>query len=68
MVSVESTNIEAIGYDPLTLEFHVRFLETGTTYVFHAVEESRYQAFLKAESKGEYLNHEVKTHYEYEKL
>lgn len=52
MVSVESTNVDAIGYDPLTLELYVRFLETGTTYVFHGVEESRYQEFLKAESKG----------------
>jgi len=68
MVSVESANVDAIGYNPLTLELYVQFLKTGSTYVFQPVEESRYQEFLKADSKGEYLSHEVETHYECEKF
>ncbi len=68
MVSVDSTNIEEVSYDPKSLKFHVRFLETGKTYVFYGVEEARYHEFMKAESKGQYLNTDIKTKYRYEEV
>ena len=39
MISVGSTNIESVSYDPSSLKFHVRFAESGKTYVFFGVEE-----------------------------
>ena len=34
---VDSSNVEAIGYDPATQELHVRFLKSGETYVYYNV-------------------------------
>lgn len=68
MIFVDSSNIEAIGYDIATLELHVRFLKSGETYVYYAVEEWRYQEFMQAGSKGIYLNANIKPHYQCAKL
>ncbi len=68
MIFVDSSNIEAIGYDTGTLELHVRFLKSGETYVYYAVEEWRHQEFMQADSKGVYLNVNIKPHYQSAKL
>src|SRR5712664_309031 len=68
MIFVDSKNIEAIGYDIETLELHVRFLKSGETYIYDAVEEWRYQEFQQADSKGQYLNANIKPNYQYAKL
>jgi hypothetical protein len=68
MIFVDSLNIEAIGYDIGTLELHVRFLRSGETYVYYAVEEWRYQELMQADSKGTYLNVNIKPNYQYAKL
>jgi hypothetical protein len=68
MTYVDSSNIEAIGYDVAALELHVRFLKSGETYVYYAVEEWRYQEFMQADSKGKYLNAEIKPNYQCAKL
>jgi hypothetical protein len=68
MSFVDSSNIEAIGYDTGTLELHVRFLRSGETYVYYAIEEWRYQELMQADSKGTYLNVNIKPNYQYAKL
>jgi KTSC domain len=68
MIFVDSSNIEAIGYDIGTLELHVRFLKSGETYVYYAVEEWRFQELMQAGSKGTYLNANIKPHYQCGKL
>ncbi|MDE2465788.1 MAG: KTSC domain-containing protein [Alphaproteobacteria bacterium] len=68
MTYVDSRNIEAIGYDAAALELHVRFLKSGETYVYYAVEEWRFQELMRAGSKGIYLNAEIKPNYQYAKL
>lgn len=68
MIYVDSGNIEAIGYDIAILELHVRFLKSGETYVYYAVEEWRFQELMQADSKGRYLNIEIKPNYQYAKL
>ncbi|MCC7316600.1 hypothetical protein RAS2_18630 [Phycisphaerae bacterium RAS2] len=65
---VDSTNIEAIGFDPSSQELHVRFLKSGETYVYYAVEEWVFQEFLQADSKGTYLNASIKGRYQFGKL
>lgn len=64
MTYVDSSNIEAIGYDAAALELHVRFLKSGETYVYYAVEDWRFQEFMQADSKGKYLNAEIKPNYQ----
>ena len=68
MIFVDSKNIEAIGYDAVSLELHVRFLRSGETYVYYAVEEWRHQELMQADSKGVYLNANIKPNYQFAKL
>lgn len=68
MIFVDSTNVEAIGYDPATQELHVRFVKSGETYAYYAVEEWVFQEFMQTDSKGNYLNTKIKPHYQYGKV
>lgn len=68
MQFVDSSNIEAIGYESNTQELHVRFLKSGETYVYYAVEEFVFQEFMQADSKGTFLNARIKPHYQWGKL
>lgn len=68
MTYVDSSHIEAIGYDVAALELHVTFLKSGETYVYYAVEEWRFQEFMQTDSKGRYLNAAIKPNYQCAKL
>lgn len=68
MIFVDSSNIEAIGYDAGSLELHVRFLKSGEIYVYYGVEEWRYQELMQSNSKGAYLNANIKRNYQYGKI
>ncbi len=68
MIFVDSSNVEAIGYDSATRELHVRFLKSGETYVYYEVEEWVFEDFKRADSKGIFLNANIKGRYEYSKL
>jgi hypothetical protein len=65
---VDSKNVEAIGYDADSAELHVRFLKSGDTYVYYSVDEWVFQEFMQADSKGTYLNTDIKGRYQYAKL
>ena len=65
---VDSSNVEAIGYETNSQELHVRFLKSGETYVYYNVEDWVFHEFLQANSKGSYLNANIKNHYQYAKL
>lgn len=67
MQFVESSNVEAIGYDPGTQELYVRFLKSGLTYIYYGVDEWVFQEFLQADSKGIFLNERIKPSYQYAK-
>ena len=67
MNPVVSSNVEAIGYDPDNRKLHVRF-HSGTTYVYLDVAERVFHEFMEADSKGKYLNANVKGQYQYAKL
>lgn len=64
MEYVDSSNIEAIGYDPDARELWVRFV-SGSTYVYTNVPPATYSDIMRADSKGSYLNREVKSNYDY---
>lgn len=62
---VDSTNIEAIGYDAAVQELHVRFLKSGQTYVYYDVEAWVFEELMQADSKGVYLHMNIKGRYGY---
>lgn len=66
MTYVDSSNIEAIGYDDATQELHVRFL-SGATYIYKGVPRQIFDDLMQAPSKGSFLNREVKGVYQYAK-
>lgn len=68
MQYVDSSNIEAIGYDFETRELHVRFLKSGDTYIYYDVEDWVFSEFLQAGSKGGYLGAQIRGRYQYSKL
>ena len=63
---VDSSNIEAIGYDGTAQELHVRFL-SGATYIYHAVPQEAYDNLMASPSLGSYLNREIKGVFDFTK-
>lgn len=73
LTPVESSQIEAIGHTPnanvLFIKFHPRGTVTeGPVYAYFDFSEEKFQDFLKAESKGRFLNQEIRDKYKYQKL
>ncbi len=61
---VQSSNVEAVGYDVDTMSLHVWFI-SGTQYMYSGVPEEIFHALLTADSVGSMLHREVKGTYEY---
>lgn len=59
MEYVDSSNVEAIGYDPDEREIYVQFL-SGKTYVYGDATPIVYEEFRAADSKGSYVNRVLK--------
>jgi hypothetical protein len=66
MIYVDSSNIEAIGYDDDALELHVQFL-SGGYYVYYDVPRTIFDDLINAPSKGSFLNREIKGVYRFTK-
>jgi len=67
MVFVDSSNIEAIGYDEDAQELHVRFL-SGATDAYLNVPRQVFDDLMYAPSKGSFLNREIKTVFQFVRL
>ena len=65
--TVDSSNIDMIGYDDEAEELHVRF-NSGSEYVYHQVPPAVHEEFLDADSKGKFLSERIKGQYEYKKV
>ena len=65
---VESSSVDAVGYDPTSGKLYVRFLGSGHAYVYYDVPASVYDAFMASASKGRFVNLEIKGAYEYRRL
>lgn len=68
MIFVDSSNIQAIGYEIDSQELHVRFVKSGETYVYYSVDEFVFQEFMQSDSKGTFLNERIKPNYQCGKL
>ena len=67
MQPVESSNIEAIGYDELEQALYVTFHSSGA-YRYTGVSLETYNELMEAPSKGRYLAENIKGRYSYEKI
>lgn len=68
MVRVESSSIDAVGYDSTGRRLVVRFLGSGRTYVYLGVDAATFDELLSAPSKGRYLNSHIKGAFPYHRL
>jgi hypothetical protein len=67
MIFVDSSNVEAIGYDDDAQELHIQFLQGAGYYVYHNVPRQIFDDLMYAPSKGSFLNREVKNVYQFTK-
>mgnify|MGYP002336510248 CR=1 FL=1 len=66
-VSVVSSNLRSVGYDPATAVLEVEF-HGGGVYHYYGVPDSVYQGLMSAASKGGYLADHVKGVYRYRRI
>lgn len=62
LVSVVSSDIAAMGYDPATFEMQIQF-QTGRVYSYPSFPLSMYQALMAAPSKGKFFAQFIKKVY-----
>lgn len=67
MNSIESSQIDSIGYDEETHILYIKF-KNETVYRYFDVDPETYHVLLAAESPGSYFSRNVRTIYTYEKV
>jgi hypothetical protein len=58
LIPVESSMIQAVGYDPKTHILEVVF-NSGQTYCYEGVPPKVYKELMAADSKGQYMRSEI---------
>lgn len=64
---VSSSNVRSIGYDAPSSTLEVEF-SSGSVYEYYSVPENVYSAFMRASSKGSYLNDHIKSRYRFRQI
>ena len=68
MINVESSNLQAVGYDETKRILYIEFKHSGT-YKYFDVDISIYDGFFNADSIGKYFDKNIKkADYDYSKL
>ena len=65
---VDSSSVEAIGYDPATAKLYIRFHGSGRAYVYYGVPPAVYASLMAADSIGRFVNAEIKGTYDFRRL
>lgn len=63
MLKVESSNVREIGYENGTLYV----VYSAGTYMYHNVPEELFEGLKNADSKGRFMNENIKGRYTYSK-
>ena len=66
-VSVNSSNVDSVGYNPDSLTLEIEF-NSGDIYQYYDVPEYIYDELISAGSVGQYLNQNVKNNYSYDQV
>ncbi len=67
MSHIDSSNIDAIGYNPDNCTLRVRF-KGGAGYDYEGVEPDVFDQFMTAPSAGKFFFKQVKSQYPYTKV
>lgn len=68
MVPVNSSNIEAIGYDSDSATLTIQFKKGGSIYEYYDVPQYEYDGLMSADSKGSYANTNIYKNYRQQKI
>lgn len=63
MISVSSSAIAAVGYDPITMRLRIQFTSDRQFYDFCGVPAHIYQGLMAAGSKGTYYSNNIRDRY-----
>jgi len=66
-VSVQSSNLESVGYDEETKILEIEF-KGGSVYRYYNVPKDIYDELLEAESKGKYFWRNIRNEFNYKKV
>jgi hypothetical protein len=66
-ISVNSSNISSVDYDPDSQTLEIEF-NNGGVYQYSGVPDSVYEGMMGADSKGKYFHANIKNAYPYSKL
>ena len=68
MITVNSTNIDSVGYNADTQTLIVKFKGSGQVYEYLNVPQTLYEGLLTAESKGKYINDNIRSQFNYRRV
>jgi hypothetical protein len=63
LLPVESRSILEVGYDPAARELHVVFKRSSRRYIYEGVPPEVFDRLMASESKGGFVNAEIKNAY-----
>ena len=63
MICVQSSNIDAVGFDVILGELHVRFHNAPTVYVYQRVPLEVHERMMSSGSVGQFHAREIKNAY-----
>ena len=66
-LTVQSSNVASVGYDDNAATLEVEF-QNGTVYQYYGVPQNMYEQFMRAPSKGQFLNTYIKNAYAYSRV
>ena len=67
MEPVNSSNLRAVGYDPMTETLIIQF-RSGSVYEYYYVPQYIYERLMSAPSKGRYHHRHIKNSYRYRRI
>jgi hypothetical protein len=68
MQAVDSSQIESIGYDAINQILYIAFKNTNSTYAYLEFPLAKWAEFVAAESKGKFMNAEIRNKFKYKKV
>ncbi len=68
MLPVDSSGVDAVGYDEQGRELYVRFHDNPTIYAYEGVPLEEYQSLLASDSIGGYVNTQIKPRYTFRRI
>jgi hypothetical protein len=68
MISVQSSNLRAVGYDDTSGTLVIEFIKDSSVYEYYDVPQYEFDNLLSADSKGTYAHQNIYKKYRQQKI